>query len=201
MHSHRTCTVVQKSVWSRARAICSITCMQAPAYGLCCNIIPYYLLPHLIPAAQLWSMMWDMDLYPETNMLTVSMCTYHLPSTYPEFRWAGNQVIWFPIWPALPGYAGVVLLSTCLQSLEQCSGPQAGLWSMSQWLPLCRVTGCAAWAVLSHLHACQWTDRAVLSVWQRGTGAAGQGGSLRRGYLTLSPWAHASTHHWLPIRK
>lgn len=74
--------VVQKSVWSRARAIRSITCMQAAAYGLCCNIIPYYLLPHLIPTAQLWNMMWDMDLYPETNMLTVSMCTYHLPSTY-----------------------------------------------------------------------------------------------------------------------
>lgn len=47
------CTLVEKGVWSHARAIHSITCMQAPAYSLCCHTIPCYLSPHLLPTAQL----------------------------------------------------------------------------------------------------------------------------------------------------
>jgi len=92
-------------------------------------------------------------------------------------------------------------LSTGSQSLAPCSGPQAGQGSHNQWLPVCRLTGCAVHVKWSPLHKCQWPDSAPQSLWQRGTGAAGQGGALVSGYLDLSPWAHDSTHHWLPVQK
>lgn len=89
----------------------------------------------------------------------------------------------FPVWPALPDNAGALLI-TYLQSLAQCSGPQAGPWSSDPqsagWWDVLYVW---CWVLCTQAHG----HSAPQSVWQQRTGAAGQGGSLMNGCLNSPP--------------
>lgn len=216
MLSHRTyiLCLLQKAVRSCARAIWSIAGMQAPTYSLCCNTIPYYLSPHLLPTAQLCIHSFvkhDVGCGFVSWHKCVESLHVYLPS--PSLILVSKATAWFPIWPnkesskVLPNMTSTAKLRWGSTSERLFAEPCAVFRSPGRagerepvaprvWHDWMRCTPDGESSARM-----RWTDSAPQCVWQPGTGAAAQGGSRVSRYLDLSPWAHASTRHWLPIRK
>lgn len=216
MLSHRTYILylLQKGVRSCARAIWSITGMQAPTYSLCCNTIQYYLSPHLLSTAQLCI---HSFVKHDVGCGFVSWDKHverlHVYLSSPSLILVSKETVWFPIWPnkeasnVIPNMASTAKLCWGSTSEHLFAEPCAVLRSpgrAGEHEPVTPRVWCD-WMCCTpdgDSPACmRWTDSAPQCVWQQGTGAAGQGGSLVSRYLDPSPWAPASTHHWLPIQK